>query len=141
MQDVELLQFVYKTAEMGAKSLDDLKPSVRDPRLREAVGRQTREYREISAAAASMLKSHGEKPKDPGLAAQLSAEFMTAARTLADSSASNIAQMVIQGNTMGVTKGTRHLNDYAGNDPKVRSLAEKLIQTEERNLNQMKKYL
>ncbi len=93
MQDVELLQFVYKTAEMGAKSLDDLKPSVRDPRLREAVGRQTREYREISAAAASMLKSHGEKPKDPGLAAQLSAEFMTAARTLADSSASNIAQI------------------------------------------------
>lgn len=42
---------------------------------------------------------------------------------------------------MGVTKGTRHLNDYAGNDPRVRSLAEKLIQTEERNLNQMKKYL
>ena len=61
MQDVELLQFVYKTAEMGAKSLDDLKPSVRDPRLREAVGRQTREYREISAATPWV------SPRAPGI--------------------------------------------------------------------------
>ncbi len=141
MQDVELLQFVYKTAEMGAKSLDDLLPSVGDSKLRAALGHQTREYREISASAAAMLKSHGETPKDPGLAARLSAEFMTAAKTMADSSASNIAQMVIQGSTMGVAKGIQHLNDYAGNDPRVRSLAQTLIQTEEQNLDQMKKYL
>lgn len=51
------------------------------------------------------------------------------------------AEMGIQDNTMGITKGTRHLNDYAGDDRRVRQLAEKLLRTEEANVAQMKPYL
>ena len=141
MHDIELLQFVHKTADMGIKGLEDVSGSIHAPEVRSAVSQQIQEYQEISKRSASLLKSKGEEPKDPGVMAQLSSEFMSTAKTMVNSSASKIAEMVIQGNTMGITKGTQHLNDYAGDDPQVRKLAEKLVQTEEANIAQMKKFL
>lgn len=49
--------------------------------------------------------------------------------------------MVIQGNTMGATKSTRHLGDYAGGNREIRNLAERLLHTEEANAAQMKQFL
>jgi len=141
MKDTELLQYVYKTAEMGVKGLQDVENQIQDDRLRHAVDSQIREYRNLSRAAGEMLRSKGEEPKDPGLMARLSSEVMSTAKTLADPSASNIAEMVIQGNNMGITKSLKHLNDYAGNDPEVRNLAEKLLETEQANVEQMKPFL
>lgn len=141
MQDTELLQYIHETAEMGIQGLKSLEGQVRDPGLRQALAQQTEEYRDISAAAGKLLRESGAEPKDPSLMARVSSEVMSTVKTLADPSASNIAEMVIQGNTMGITKGTRHLNDYAGNDRQVRQLAEKLLRTEEANVAQMKAYL
>lgn len=141
MQDIELLQFVHKTAAMGIKGLEDVKDHIHDSKLIDAVSQQAREYKKISKSSSSLLKSRGEEPKDPGLIAQISSGAMATAKTLVDSSASKIAEMVIQGNNMGITTGTKHLNDYAGDDPQVINLAEKLIKTEEANVEQMKKFL
>lgn len=141
MQDAELLQYVHETAEMGIQGLKTLEGQIRDPDLRRALAQQTEEYRDISAAAGELLQTWGREPKDPGLMARISSEVMSTMKTLADPSAANIAEMVIQGNNMGITKGTRHLNDYAGNDRRVRQLAEKLLRTEEANVAQMKRYL
>lgn len=141
MQDTELLQYVHETAEMGIQGLKSLEGRVRDQGLRQALARQTEEYRDISAAAGALLREFGAEPKDPGLMARVSSEVMSTVKSLADPSASNIAEMVIQGSTMGITKGTRHLNDYAGNNSQVRRLAEKLLRTEEANVAQMKQYL
>lgn len=141
MQDTELLQYVHETAEMGIQGLKTLEGQVRDPDLRRALAQQTEEYRDISAAAGALLWDFGAEPKDPSLMARISSEVMSTMKTLADPSAANIAEMVIQGNNMGITKGTRHLNDYAGNDRRVRQLAEKLLRTEEANVAQMKRYL
>lgn len=141
MQDTELLQYVHETAEMGIQGLKSLEGRVRDQGLRQALAQQTEEYRDISAAAGALLRSYGAEPKNPSLMARLSSEIMSAVKTLAAPSASNIAEMVIQGNTMGIIKGTRHLNDYAGNDRQTRQLAEKLLRTEEANVAQMKQYL
>ena len=91
--------------------------------------------------AERLLRSLGEEPRDPGLLAKVSAEVMSTFKTLADPSASNIAEMVIQGNTMGATKSTRHLGDYAGGNREIRNLAERLLHTEEANAAQMKQFL
>ena len=42
---------------------------------------------------------------------------------------------------MGITKGLMKLHDYEGNDRQVRSLAEKLLSTEQANVEQMKPFL
>ena len=47
----------------------------------------------------------------------------------------------MKGNNMGITKGLKHLHDYEGDDPKVRTLAERLLSTEQANVEQMKPFL
>lgn len=141
MKDTELLQFVHKTASMGIEGLRNVENQIHEPNLREAVKQQITEYADITKTSSALLRAKGHEPKDPGLMARLSSEVMSTAKTLADSSPAKIAEMVIQGNTMGITKGTQHLHDYAGDDRQVRMLAEKLLATEEANVEQMKKFL
>ena len=61
--------------------------------------------------------------------------------TLQDSSTSHIADMVIKGDTMGITKMTRELNQSQVIDPRIRDLGEELVNTQRRNIETMKKYL
>lgn len=141
MQDTELLQYVHETAEMGIEGLQNVAGQIDDAKLRQAVESQIAEYRDISAKSGVMLRGKGETPKNPGVMARLSSEVMSTIETLADNSASKIAEMVIQGNNMGITKGLKHLHDYEGGDQQVRGLAEKLLHTEQANVEQMKPFL
>ena len=133
MNDIELLQYVHETAEMGIEGLNSLDGQVRDDSLRRVLSQQGAEYRQIADQAERLLRSLGEEPRDPGLLAKVSAEVMSTFKTLADPSASNIAEMV--------TKSTRHLGDYAGGNREIRNLAERLLHTEEANAAQMKQFL
>lgn len=141
MQDIELLQYIHKTAQMGIDGLRDIEPKAREAKLRSAITGQIGEYERIAGEAGRLLKSRGEEPRDPGMMAQLSSGMSTKAQLVLDSSSSKLAEMVIQGNTMGVTKGTKHLNDYAGDDRRIKALAEQLIATEHANIEQMKPFL
>ena len=52
-----------------------------------------------------------------------------------------MAQMLIQGSTMGVVEVTRHMKDYDGSDERVNDISQKLLRTEQQNIEEMKKYL
>ena len=141
MKDMELLQYVHETAAMGVLGLQDLLPQAESTGMRQSLRSQIREYQDIAHSSAQLLQAKGAQPKDPGLMARLSSQAMATVKTLADSSDSKLAEMVIQGNNMGVTKGLKHLHDYQGNDPKIRALAKKLLATEQANVSQMQPFL
>jgi uncharacterized protein (DUF305 family) len=58
-----------------------------------------------------------------------------------DHSATKIAEMMIQGSTMGVTKSLRTIRDCQLQDERVRDLANKLLKTEQANIEEMKQFL
>ena len=58
-----------------------------------------------------------------------------------DDSRGKIAEMMIQGTTMGIVKTIRHLNDYQGDDSDTRRLGERLLDMQEQNVERMKAYL
>ena len=66
---------------------------------------------------------------------------MTMMKTMKDDSDEHLAEMMYQGSAMGVTKIIRNLREYTVQDPDVRALAERLLKTEENNMDQMKKFL
>ena len=107
MNEIDLLSHVYQTAEMGQDGITSVLRYSRDPSLRQALERQKREYRELQASARDMLRSRGVQPDGVGAAAKLSSELMSAMKTMVDHSTTKIAEMMIQGSTMGVTKSLR----------------------------------
>jgi hypothetical protein len=141
LKDIELLQFIHKTAQMGISGLQTVEGRIHSRNMLQAVKGQISEYQSIAKDATNLLQKKGEQPVNPSKFALLSSELMSAVKTITDPSASKIAEMVIQGNNMGITKGIKHLHDYAGNDCQVRALAERLVQTEQNNVEQMKPFL
>ena len=57
MNDIELLQYVHETAEMGIQGLSSLDGQVRDDGLRRVLGQQSAEYRRIADQAEQLLRT------------------------------------------------------------------------------------
>jgi len=141
LTEAELLQYIYQTTEMGRDGIQSVLPHAEDETFHQALEQQLTEYEKLYGATGKMLRERGQEPKGLNPMVKASSEMMSAMKTMADHSTSKIAEMMIQGNTMGMTKSLKHLHDYHGKDERVRDLANKLLKTEEANIQQMKKFL
>ena len=67
--------------------------------------------------------------------------MMTRSRLSFGDADSKAAAMMIQGNTRGIIKGFKNLNQFPPTDQRVASLAQKLIDFEETNNRQLQGFL
>ena len=141
LSENQLLNHIYQTAEMGREGIQSVLKYAGEPRLVSALNSQLTEYKKKKNAAGSMLQDRGEPPKGVSPVAKASSEVMSAMKAMTDRSAANIAEMMIQGSTMGVTKSLRTLRDCDVRDDNVRRLADKLLKTEQANIEEMKRFL
>lgn len=141
LSESEMLNDIYQAAEMGQGGIRTVLPRAENGAFRQALEQQLAEYEKLGGAAEKLLRERGEMPKGANPLAKASSELLSAVKTMSDHSASKIAEMMIQGNTMGMTKSIQHLHDYHGSDAQVRELADRLLQTEEANIRQMKAFL
>lgn len=141
LQDVEMLNYVYQNAEMGRDALTQLIQITNDTKFRKTMEAQLSEYQNVFDSAEKMIQERNEQAKGVGPMAKISSRLMVNAKTMMDSSPSKMAQMLIQGSTMGVVEVTRHMKDYDGSDERVNDISQKLLRTEQQNIEEMKKYL
>ena len=89
-----------------------------------ALDRQLREYRAIAAQSQAMSAA------------------MLRAQSMLDPSTSRLAERMIQGSTMGAVQMTRRLHQLTGRaDPALVELGQRLLRTEEQNIQEMKRFL
>ena len=138
--DCTLLNHIRQTTEMGVDGIDSVMQYA-DGSFRQALQQQRREYTNLHRAADELLHKHNGRPEDLGSFAKWSSELSSGLKTMMDSSQSNLAKMMIQGNTMGVTKSMQTMRACTVRDSAVTSLANKLLATEQANINQMKQFL
>ncbi|MGN1013942.1 MAG: DUF2383 domain-containing protein [Butyricicoccus sp.] len=141
LKDTDLLNHIHQTTEMGQRGIDMVMDYAENPSLRDALQQQKAEYASMYRSADTMLRSRNVQPEKINTFAKLSSEISSSMKTMSDHSQSKIAEMMIQGNTKGMTKSIQCLNTYAGTDKEITSLAEKLLKTEEANIEQMKAFL
>lgn len=141
LSETQLLNHIYQTAEMGREGIQSVLKYAEEPSLVQVLNSQLSEYQQIQNSAGSMLHARGEPPKGLGPMAKISSEAMSTVKAMADPSATKIAEMMIQGSTMGVTKSLRTIRDCELRDDGVRKLADKLVKTEQANIEEMKQFL
>ena len=107
-----LLGELYKEMKMGASSLTDILGKVKDGGLREEITRQLDEYGKFAKTAGDRLLDFGVKPKEDGVMTRISAKVGMAINTMTDSTTSHLAQMIIEGDTMGITELTRLVREH-----------------------------
>ena len=141
LSENQLLNHIYQTAEMGREGIQSVMKYTDEPGLASALAGQLTEYEKLQNAAGSLLQARGEPPRGLGPVAKASSEVMSTVKAMADRSPANIAEMMIQGSTMGVTKSLRTIRTCDVKDEGVRRLADKLLKTEQANIEEMKRFL
>ena len=72
---------------------------------------------------------------------KISSKVGIAMNTFMDNTPSHIAEMVIEGSTMGIVDMTKQLKEHGGCEQSVRRLGEELLQFEQRAVERLKTFL
>ena len=141
LNETQLLNHIYQTAEMGRDGIQSVLKFADEPKLRSALTAQMEEYWNLQESAGELLRRRHREPEGIGTMAKMGSEMLSTVKTMTDHSATKIAEMMIQGSTMGVTKSLRTIRDCDLKDEQVRDLADKLLKTEQSNIEEMKQFL
>ena len=125
---------------MGVTGIEAVLEYTTNAELRKVLRDQMSEYVCCRTQAEQLLAARSDDGKGVNPIAKMSAQAMTAGKLMVDSSPTKIAEMTIQGNSMGVSKTLRHLHDYEKNDD-ARRLTEDLLRIEQANIEQLKPFL
>lgn len=140
--EIELLNSIHENADMGQDSLSHILTLSTDSAFTKVIEKQRREYAGAMKKSEAMLqKRQSGEPKEIGAMTKVMSGVMTRIKTLADPSTSKLAEMVFQGNNMGVSELTRQLNAYSGKDQEVLDFARKQLKQEEEHAEAVKKFL
>ena len=101
--NTELLNFVYQNSQMGMESLSQLLEIAEDEEFRSCMEKQLDKYREFHNEAKRLLQERGHNEKSLGMFDKLKTYLMINMQTMSDKSTSHLAQMLIEGSSMGVT--------------------------------------
>lgn len=139
--NAELLNFIYQNAQMGMETIPRLLEIAEDEKFIEHLRVELDGYELICTGAKTMLGGHGYDEKGIGTLDKVKTYLMLSMQTMNDHSAAHIAELLITGSNMGIVDGTKKLNEYAGAEPNIRELMEKLIRFEESNIESLKNFL
>ena len=137
----EILAEIYRNCQLALESISDILPEIEDEGIKAEILRQHEEYEKICGRAACLARDKALELKEPNPMKKAMMWGSIKMNTLTDNSRAHIAEMMIQGSTMGVTKSLRTLRDCHPKDPKVKDLADKLLKTEQANIEEMKGFL
>ena len=137
----DVLSSIIKTTQMGQIGLRSVLNAPLRASLKDALRSQLREYDIIEREALALAASRGLPIKELDPAIKHMTNMMTKARLSFGDSSSKAAAMMIQGNTRGIIKGYKNLNQFAVPDERIANLSKKLLDCEKENIQQMQGFL
>jgi hypothetical protein len=139
--NAELLNYIHQNAQMGQDTVHQLSGIVQDGGFKTLLDSQFQEYKKMFDSTEKRLKTIGSQVKDVNALSKMSAYLMINMETLVDKSPEHIAEMMIQGSTMGVIQITRKLKEYKDADEEIKYMGEHLLGLEQQNIEECKRYL
>ncbi len=135
-----LLNELYKNVTMGKDSLINLMDKASDDEMRAEMTREMERYEEYANRASALLAERGLKPEEPGMMAKAGSKIGMAFNTMLDTTTSHIAEMMINGATMGIINIEKQFNE---NEPtgEARRLAEEILDFEKSTADNLARFL
>ena len=137
----DVLTSLLKTTQMGQVGIRSVLDTSRGPGLRKALESQLREYDSIETEAHAIASQRGWELKELDPAVRMMSDMMTRMKLAGQDTDSRVADMMIQGNTKGMIKSLKDIHRFAGDDEKVMTLSQKLLDCETANIKQMQGFL
>lgn len=139
--DEELLGELSRTAAMGVEAMELVIAKAEDSTLRGKLERQEQSYRKLADRARDLMEKKGLRP-EPGPALQKAMLWGSVQMsTLTNTSSSHLAELTINGTTMGIVSLTKCMHDLVHADGQARALAEEFLSAQQQTVEELKAFL
>ncbi len=140
---VEFLTELYKNMKMGSDSIVNISSKVKEGELRDELAKELDSYERYAKKMGRLLYDAGATPKEENIMTKMATKMGMAMNTLTDSTESHIAEMLIEGTTMGITENTKLINQYEdkGVSDESLKLARDSVCFMENTVEDLKKFL
>ena len=141
-EKTELLNFIYKNANMGETAMPMVIGMVTRPDLRVVLSSCLMEYCAIGGAAKETLHRYGHCQEKAGTIKKTMMTTVLHLNALLSPPPRHIAEMMIRGSTMGAIQMSKRINAYrytAGTEALM--MAKRLLKAEEDTVERMKVFL
>ena len=138
---IKLLRECDAGVKMGISSIDEVLPYVRSRELRKLLEECKREHEVLKEEMLSLLARYGDDGKNPSPIAKGMSWMKTATKLAMHDNDHTIADLMTDGCNMGVKSLNGYLNEYKAAEEKVKDIAKRLINLEERLAVDVRGYL
>lgn len=139
----ELLLAVHKNVTASVDAIMNLMPKVKDDKLKSDMTVELSAFEAFASRTAKLLAEEGVKPEEASMLSKLSAKWSTMMSTMRDGTTSHLAQMMIEGATMGADELLRDLREAENSNASESAirLTRDVCAYEEKLAHELKSYL
>lgn len=141
-ENVKTLNELSKGASMGIDAIHMILPKVEDEKFKKLLQDQYEEYQKIEKKICDLYSQFNNEEEPKGTSAITKAMTWSGIEmnTLTDTSNSKIAELLMNGTNMGIIEGRKLLN-HKEMDSEIHLLVEEYVTMQEKNIEDLKKYL
>lgn len=143
-ENLELLTHIYETADMGAYTITTLINKLKDKenKIKFMLEKEIKGYEKYINISGKLLEKNDIKPKKTSLMAKMGSNIGIMKETMKDNSDGAIAQMLVEGITMGITVMSAKINSYRKiANKKTLKLAREFLEFQEDEVEKLKEYM
>lgn len=141
MENINALDEIHKGSCMGMDAIDFILDKVEDKNLKKEIENEYKEYEDLKLEIEKVYPNYNDgNPKETSSMNKMMTWSGIEMKTMNDRSTSNIAELLIKGVNMGIIEGRRILNKKEINN-EVNDIVSKYTTMQEKNLDNLKKYL
>lgn len=141
MNEIEILKEINKDAKTGIDGLNYTLEKVEESNLKNLLYNEKNSYQNIYDRTKELLIQRNEEIEDTSAVQKAMSWMGIQLSTLTDKSSSQIAEILIQGNDMGVIKGTKLLNNMEFSDTQIQNILQDFVRLQQKNIDDLKQYL
>ncbi|MBQ1546449.1 MAG: hypothetical protein IIZ59_02825 [Clostridia bacterium] len=138
---IKLLRECNAGVKMGIDSINEVLPDVKSDELRDILIKRREEHERLGQETRDILNDYGDSGKEPSSMASGMSWLKTTFKLTMDPSDSTVADLMSDGCSMGIKSIRKYLNEYKAAEEKVKSIATRLIVSEEGLIEDIKKFL
>lgn len=138
---IRLLHECDAGIKMGIESIDEVLEFVSDHSLKECLMESRNDNLKMQGEIQVLLEQFHDEGKEPGVMAKSMAWMKTNVKLVINESDQTIADLITDGCNMGIKSLNKYLNQYKAADEKSKDIAKRLIQIEERLVEDLRSFL
>lgn len=139
--NLTILNEIGKATRMGLSSISFVSEKIEDEKMKEDLSTQYANYGKVLDKVNTQFEKYGEIPDKEPMKDKMMTWTGVQMNTLTDKSNSHIAELMIQGNLIGIIESQKLLNHSPEMEQEVKDILNDFINLQNNNIDKMKEYL